>query len=85
MKQLHLEVEKLREDNTRLRGKITQLQQEKAHAIDQAEELRKEKERLRSRANALRGDVEAEKRVRDDLAEKNEALRVALDKANRRR
>ncbi len=68
-------VERLRQENEELRGRIVAAQHEKAVAQQQAERLRSEKERLRVRLAKMKSAGETQRRVHEVLQEKTKALR----------
>ena len=76
----HRRVERLSAEVADLRGRLIEVQQEKALAVSQAEELRQQKERLRNKVANQKRDAEAQRKVQDLLEAKIQTLRAELEK-----
>jgi chromosome segregation ATPase len=76
---LVVEVQKLRQENADLRARLAAAHHAKQQAESQAEDLRAQKERLRVKAATVKKDIEAQRRVLEQVQEKNAALREELE------
>ena len=76
----HRRVERLSAEVADLRARLIEVQQEKALAVSQAEELRQQKERLRNKVANQKRDAEAQRKVQDLLEAKIQTLRAELEK-----